>query len=75
MGSGLRFRLGIKVCDSCLIFKFEICFGGSYSGLGFAILVWNQVVDAVLGFRFGGQVLDSGFRFRFGIQIIFRFGI
>jgi hypothetical protein len=61
----------MKVWDSCLIFEFGVCFGGSCSGLGFEILVW----DPGFGCRFGIQVWGSGFGcrffFRFGIQVLY----
>ena len=70
----------MKVFYSCLIFKFGICFVGSWSELELEILVWDpgfgcrfgiQVWGSYFGCRFWFQVWNSCFKFRFG----FRFGI
>ena len=54
--SGLRFRLGIKVWDSFLRFKFGICFCAH---------VW----DSGTRFLFGVQVLDTGLGLRFEVPV------
>ena len=43
--SGLRFRLGIKVWDSCMRFLFGIHVLDTGLGLRFGVQVWIQVRD------------------------------
>ena len=50
--SELRFRLGIKACDSFLRFRFGICFWCSCVGFGYAVFDW----DSGFGDRFGIDV-------------------